>query len=703
MDKRTQASSTSPLKLSTKSGQYAVATLFCYSIMTPISAYAEDGTSETFRLSPILVNDTYEEDEDSESVVAKELWVGGKVATSLQDTPASVSVITEKEIKQRGASTTEEVLEYTPGTLTGYWATDDRNDYFKIRGMDATTYRDGLTLGSMRGVREDSYAFERVEVIRGANSTLFGPADPGGSINFVSKRPKFEAFGNAYATYGSNDHKEVGIDVGDVLNDDETLAYRVTGKVQDADREYDYSKDDSGFIMGGLTWEPTLDTSATLIVDYLKSDSTPNSGGAPFDKEYDRSSFFGEPDFNYHDVERTNISAQISHNVSRRFKVTSSMRYSDLTDNYGYTYLSDSASRTGTTVNRGYLASDSSAEQFNGNLLGQYDVTFGRLDSSTVFGIEYQDATSTGLSSYGSAASIDVANPVYTGAPASLTVYQNKKTDSQTKAALVQQNFAWNDKYILTVGARHDDIELSESNYYNNSESSSDFSEDTFRAAFTYKFNDQVSAYISQVESVSPPSIGTSIVRGEQTEVGAKYAPSNMNALFSIAVYDLVKNNVNIAVTQDDGTISREVVGKNQVKGLDLEARAELTQQLSLIAGYSFMDSKVVEDDNYEGNDFAITPEHTASVWGHYTLPRQDMSFGLGARYIGEYYFNAANTKKSESVVLFDASFGYDITPATQLALNVSNLTDKQYVAGSGTSNYYNPGRNITMTVNHSW
>ena len=115
------------------------------------------------------------------------------------------------------------------------------------------------------------------------------------------------------------------------------------------------------------------------------------------------------------------------------------------------------------------------------------------------------------------------------------------------------------------------------------------------------------------------------------------------------------------------------------------------------------MDSKVVEDDNYEGNDFAITPEHTASVWGHYTLPRQDMSFGLGARYIGEYYFNAANTKKSESVVLFDASFGYDITPATQLALNVSNLTDKQYVAGSGTSNYYNPGRNITMTVNHSW
>lgn len=187
--------------LKPKQNQFAVATLFCYSIITPIVGYAEtQDKEETFRLSPILVNDSVEEDIDSESIVAKELWIGGKVATSILDTPASVSVITEKEIKQRNASTTEEVLEYTPGTMTGYYSSDDRNDYYQIRGYDATTYRDGLTIGSLRGVREDAYAFERVEVVRGANSTLFGPADPGGSINFVSKQPKFDDFGDAFVT-----------------------------------------------------------------------------------------------------------------------------------------------------------------------------------------------------------------------------------------------------------------------------------------------------------------------------------------------------------------------------------------------------------------------------------------------------------------------------------------------------------------------
>ena len=692
------------MKLSAKQSQYATATLFCYAVITPISAYADTDT-EAFRLSPILVNDSYEsEDNDSESVVAKELWVGGKVATSIQDTPASVSVITEKEIKQRGASTTEEVLEYTPGTLTGYYATDDRNDYFNIRGFSATTYRDGLTLGSMRGIREDAYAYERVEVIRGANSTLFGPADPGGSINFVTKRPKFEQFGNAHITYGANDHKEVGIDVGDVLNEDETLAYRLTGKVQDADREYDYSKDDSQFLMAGLTWEPNDDTSASLVVDYLKTDSSPNSGGYPAGKDYDASIFYGEPDYNFHDVERTNISAQVTHYVNDNFKVLSNLRYSEAEDGFGYIYLSKySADTSGSTMGRDYYGQSSEVEQFNGNLLGQYDFSAGRLDSSTVFGVEYQNSTTDSASYYGGSTSIDINNPVYSGVTGSFPLYGNTKNDYQTKAALIQQNFAWDDKYILTIGARHDDINVDQFNYVTSTSSSNDFSENTFRSAFTYKFNEEVSAYISQVESVSPPSTSTKIVRGEQIEVGAKYAPSNMNALFAVAVYDLQKSNVETASFQQNGSILRETIGKNRVKGVDLEARAEITDSLTISGGYSYMEPKITEDDNYEGNTIAYVPEHSASVWGHYTLPRQDMSVGLGARYIGSYYFANTNTAKSESAIIVDASFGYDISKQTQLTMNVSNLLDKEYVAGSGSADFYNPGRDIKLTLNHNW
>ena len=678
-------------------------TFLCGSIITPTLAYAEtNNNEEVFRLSPIIVNSQTITDDDSESVVAKELSVGGKVATNIQDTPALVSVITEKEITQRQASTTEEVLEYSPGLVTDYYGTDDRNDYFLIRGFQATTYRDGLTLGSMRGIREDAYAFERVEVIRGANSTLFGPADPGGSVNFVSRQPKFDEFGNAFITYGSNDHKEVGIDVGGILNEDETLAYRVTGKVKDSDREYDYSQDDSEFFMGGLTWEPTDYTKATLLIDYLKTDSTPNGGGYPSNKEYSRNNFYGEPDYNDYDVDRTNITAQMLHDFDNGFKVQGGLRYSDATDEFGYIYLNGAISDGSTVQKRSYYGADTEAEQFIGNLIGQYDKHFGRFDSSTLFGVEYLNSSSTAETVYGAATTIDVANPIYSGAPSSLTTYSHKKTDYIDKALFLQQNISLDDRYIATFGIRQDDVTLEEENYLTNTTSSSDFSEISMRAALTYKVNKELSTYISQVESVSPPSNGTKLIRGEQNEIGVKYAPSNINALFSIAIYDLVKSNMQIAA--NNGTeISRETIGETQTQGIDFEVKAELTDSLSITGGYSFMNSKVIEDDNYEGNEFVTAPNHTASLWSHYVLPRQDMSVGLGARYIGSYYFDSANTSKSEAAVIFDASFSYELSEATNVSLNISNILDEQYVVGSFTTDFYNPSRDITLTLNHSW
>src|SRR5690606_34610355 len=129
---------------------------------------------------------------------------------------------------------------------------------FKIRGFDAYTYRDGLTLGApFGGIREEPYAYDRVEILRGANSTVFGVSDPGGSVNYVTKKPKDIRFGEVYATGGLNNHAETGFDFGDNITSDGTLSYRLTGKVRNADAEYDYSQNDAKFFMGGLTWRPT--------------------------------------------------------------------------------------------------------------------------------------------------------------------------------------------------------------------------------------------------------------------------------------------------------------------------------------------------------------------------------------------------------------------------------------------------------------
>lgn len=665
----------------------------------------DDG--ETYRLAPIIVNATASADDNANTTVAQELWVGGKVATSILDTPASVSVITEKEIEQRDANTTEEVLQYTPGVITDYYGTDDRNDYFQIRGFQATTYRDGLTLGSMRGVREEPYAYERVEVLRGANSTLFGPADPGGSVNFVSKRPRFESFGEGYLAYGSFEHKEAGLDVGDTLNASETLAYRFTGKIKDSELEYEHSEDDNEFVMGGLTWEPTAYTSATLILDYLNRDGTPNSGGYPFDREYDRSEFYGEPDYNFHDVERSSITGQLTHDFDNGLILRSNLRYSDLTDDYGYVYLADNASTAGT--DRGYLGRDSEAQELIGNAILQYDASFDWADSSSLVGVEYRDASSKSTSVYAAASPIDISDPVYSGAPSTLSPYNSTDQDYTTKSVFLTQNLSFNDRFIVTVGLRNDMLDLSSKNLLDGTSSSDDFSETSIRGALTYKVNAEISTYISQVESVAPPSIGTEPERGEQYEIGVKYAPTGLNALFSAAVYDLTKEDITIAVVQDDGTIERETVGESRVRGLDLEAKAELTENLSLTGGYSYMDSEVVRSDPLrngtviEGNELATAPKHSASLWSYYTLSELPMSFGLGARYIGSYYFNADNESKSEAATIFDAAFSYEVIRNVNLTANISNLFDEQHVVGSGTANYYNPGREIVAKVSYSW
>lgn len=678
-------------------------------VFAPLSVLAEQAESETeaeiFRLAPIIVNAQVQSDDDAESTVAQELWVGGKVATSILDTPASVSVITQKEIEQRDANTTEEVLQYTAGAIADYYGTDDRNDYFQIRGFNATTYRDGLTLGSMRGVREEPYAFERVEVLRGANSTLFGPADPGGSINFVSKKPRFESFGETYLTYGSFNHLEAGADVGGVVNESETLAYRLTGMIKDSEREYDHSRDNAGFVMGGLTWEASENTTATVIVDYLNTDSTPNSGGYPRDKEYDREDFFGEPEYNFHDVERTTISTQLSHEFSNGLVLSSNIRYSDLTDNYGYVYL-NAGSQTGNSVPRTYLGSDTEAQDFIGNIVTKYDARFENFDSSTVVGFEYQNATNKVASEWVSASSIDVTDPEYDNSLGALTPYADSKQEYRSGALFLQQNVSLNDRYILTAGIRNDMIDIEKDDYHADTKESDDFSEFSVRGALTYIINDSVSTYVSMVESVQPPEVGTEPERGEQYELGAKYSPVGMNALFSAAVYQLTKGNDSIAVVQGDGSIERENIDESFVRGLDLEARAEVTANLSVTAAYSYMESEIARregSEEKEGNELPTAPNHTASVWGYYELTDMDLGVGLGARYIGSYYFNEDNDTESDATTIFDATLSYQPIDNTDISVHISNLLDEQHVVGSGTADYYNPGREITATVSYNW
>lgn len=665
---------------------------------------------EPYRLSTIIIDASGQFDDDANSIVAQELWTGGKVATSVLDTPASVSVITTKEIEDRGAKTLEEVLEYSSGIHTNYYSSDDRNDYVLVRGFQATSYRDGLTLGSMRGVREDPYAFERVEVIRGGNSTLFGTADPGGTINFVTKTPKFERLAEAQLTYSSYNRTELGLDFGDVFGGEQNLAWRFTAKVQDGEREYAPSKDDAQLFMGGVSWQPSDATTLSVVADYLKRDASPNSGGYPKDREYDRSDFYGVADYNYQNVERSSITGLLTHDFGGGLKLSANLRYSKLTDDYGYIYLNDPEGRVGTLVGRSYIQSRGTANELIGNVVLQYDTSFGNFESSTLAGLEYRDADTTTLSAFdANIGTIDLADLDLGAAPSTLSYYNDSSAGYKTKSAFLQQNIAFDDRFIATLGLRHDWLDLSNTDKLSGTpvKSSDDFSESSIRGALTYKITPEISAYLSYVESVAPPAIGVEPERGEQYELGVKYAPSGMNALFSASIYDLTKQNMTIRVFDDAGVPQDRAIGEARVRGIDLEGKAEIADNINLIAAYSYMDSEfVTADDIRSGNEFGNVPNHLASIWVNYTVPgtetRGDMTFGLGARYVGSYYYAPSNaTGKSPAVTTLDAAFTYQVQDNTTLAINVSNLLDEQHVVGKGTADYYNAGREITATLRH--
>ncbi len=674
------------------------------------SAVAQDGSEAAggTQLETIVIEGSGNGDDDARTIVARKATGVGKMPTEVLQTPASVSVITSKEVQERGASTVEQVVQYTAGVVTDFYGSDDRFDYFDIRGFSPYTYRDGLPIGRTFGAaREEPYAFERIEILKGASSAGFGAAEPGGSVNYVTKLPKSERFGEVYGTVGSFSHKEAGIDFGDNITEDDTLSYRLTGIYQNADAEYDHSQDDKKFIMGGLTWRPADLTSLSFVFDHLNTDGVPGSGGHPIGSDFDRDRFFGEPDYYFRTTNRNTYSVMLDHDFGNGLTIGSNARYMKSADAFGGAYLSNTRTDGSNLADRYYFGSDKSSEQFviDANLM--YETRFNDVESRTLAGVDYNNFNSQNFGLYiPGAPSINWMNPVYSGGPASTAPNSGPRNDQTTKGIYVQQDLTFFDRLTASVGLRNDWLDLRETNLFTGVVKEGDYSEFTKRVGLSYKITDELAAYVSYAESVAPPGAGNEPTTGKQYEAGIKYQPEAFPALFTASVYDLTKGNITV---YDSVTYLPTTVEEVRHRGIELEAKAEITDNIGLIAAYTYIDSEIKEPGGAnDGNRLMRVPEHMASIWGTYTLPgngiRGDMTFGLGARYVDSYFTNITNTIASESAVVFDASFTYEIRENTTLQLNASNIFDEKHVASQDSGGvYYNPGRAIYATLRQTW
>lgn len=691
------------------------ASLAVIATLSAAPAIAQSSTD----LEPITV-ETGTGDNPAKSIVSATSQSTTKSDTPILKSANSVSVVTEKEIETRAAQSMQAVVSYTSGVSVDEFGSDDRYDYYRIRGFDQTslgTYRDGLAAripAWYTAARLEPYGLEKVEVLKGSTSTLFGLNGPGGLINAVTKKPTKTPFGEIYTTLGTDGHYETGLDIGGSLSPESPWAYRITMKGQKADGSYDYAKDDRLYIAPAVTYSPDANTSLTLLTDFSKRNGAP-ARGIPHGANIDIDTFLGEPDYNKFETTQADAGYEFTHRIDNGLTFRQNARYSHVGLDYKEVY---GASATDPTADRTSFGVDGNSNRFAIDNQLQYDHEIGSAKNKLLVGTDFTyDSTQENIV-YGTAGPIDIYNPTYCGLSCVYPApYVNWHVKQSAAGLYAQDELTLFDKLTLTGGLRYDYVD-STADYVD--KGTSDHSTEnalTKRLGASYLLTPELSAYANYSESFQPLvaptangyAVGGSLKpqEGTQYEVGLKFKPEDFKGLFTLAYFDLTQTNV--PSWNGDRTVQKQI-GEVRVRGVELEGKFEVFDRLNGTLAYSYWDGEITRDGDGSliGNTPERVPHHIASAWLDYTIPGNgtfgDLTLGAGARYVGSTYGDAANTVRVPSHIVFDAMAAYKVTDNVTLQVNATNIFDEKYISTSyyGTD-YYGDSRAVYGTLKYTW
>ncbi|KAA8997711.1 TonB-dependent siderophore receptor [Affinibrenneria salicis] len=663
--------------------------------------------------------------------VAKQSLAGTKTATDINKTPQSISVVTRDQMDAQDVSSVSQALRYTPGVFTEYRGGSNRYDELYIRGFSyAPRFLDGLSYGnsasSQNGVI-DPWLLERVEVVRGPASVLYGQVNPGGLVSMTSKRPVAETIRKVQFKTGDDNLAQAAFDFGGRLNDDGTLLYRLNAIALTKDTQTDDYKEQRFAIAPALTWQPNNDTTFTLLASFQRD---PKAGyrnflpavGTVFNTSYGKIPHdFNVSDPNYNESwrEQKSIGYRFEHIINDVFTIRQNVRYSDIEQRYRYLVYTNSASDT--TLNRRAQVEWRKTKEIvlDNQLNAQFNT--GALDHNLLIGLDYKGNKDDQTLARATAASIDWTHPLYglNIDESTFDISTDQRQNLDQVGIYLQDQIEWN-RWNLLLSGRQDWSEVRTSNFLTNSRQQQNDQKLTGRAGLLYAFDNGISPYVSASTSFEPvlernnnSNKTFDPITGRQLEAGVKYQPTGSNTLATLAVYDLRQRN---QLTRQNSAEDYKQIGEVRSRGLEAELRSQLTDELSVIASYSLTDTKTLRSETAgtEGKKLARVPRHLASLWANYTFQRgvlAGFTAGAGARYVGSSYGDSTNTFKVPSVDLYDAMLKYDLGQASSrlkgasVQVNVNNLLDKEYVSACGntTSCFYGVGRTATLTVNYTW
>lgn len=664
--------------------------------------------------------------------VATRTAAGTKTDTAIVEVPRSMSVITREQLDDRQVLNLNDALRYTAGVQSSGYGSDSRADWLRVRGFDPSQFLDGLPLpkGSFANPKIEPWNLERITVLRGPASSVYGQTPPGGMLDMVSRRPQVESAHQIEAQTGSNEHKQINFDSTGKVDDEGQFLYRVSGVVRDSNSPIDHIPDKRYNIAPSLTWNINDDTSLTFLSQYTRDDTgitgqfLPLQGtklGSPAG-DISHHKNLGEPDWDYYDRTYYALGYALEHRMNDVWQFRQNLRYtkSDLEFQAVNVATMNTVDEEG-NVNResGIVNEDISQFAVDNNF--QADFSTGAIGHTLLLGLDHQRSNTNYQWLYGMGVPpINVNNPIYGGDMSNVTYFamQDYNQKTQQTGAYIQDQMAL-DNWRLTLGGREDWIHTG-TTFYNNNNVTNTQRDTAFTSniGLSYVFDNGVTPYVSYTESFQP-SIGAAVsatesfepTEGRQYELGVKFQPVGSKTLLTAAVYDLRQENVSVT----EGSITRQV-GELQVRGLELEATSEVTDNLKLIGSYTYTDTEIRKGLEAEvGNRMALIPENQATLWADYTWHAGALDgFGVGAgvRYVGDTYGNTTNTDVAHvsSYTIYDASVHYDLgrldntLKGVTVAVEAKNLFDKDYLANcDGYWCYYGDERNVVASVNYKF
>lgn len=641
-----------------------------------------------------------------------------KTNTPLTETPQSISVISGDDISAHGASSMMEALRYTAGAAVETYGPDGRGyDWVKLRGFDTfpSQFRDGMRMFNYDFM--EPYGLDRIEVLRGPSSVLYGQSVPGGLINGVSKLPLHTAQRDVQLSAGTFGALQGQFDLTGPAPGIDTLDYRLVGLLHQGGNQIEFP-DGHGYparrqyFAPSLTWHPAADTRITVLAERLHvAGMFPNLATGPD----------GRPtevvlDDRGYDADITKL-WNVGWQVDQGFAGGALLFHHKLRFNHrdeAQPYLSALGYNTPTQptlLDRAASSYFSGASSWTTDNTLEWNTRTGAIAHVVLAGVDYGSNHYHDDSYYGDAPSLDIAHPVYhQDIPLPTDEVAGTRQYLSQLGVYLQDQAYWR-QWIATASLRRDWAHTR-----NNAPATAGSFTSQFDAAFsgrvglTWKSPIGVAPYLSWSQSFQP-NTGSDIdgkpfspTRGRQYEAGAKYATAGDRAIYTVSFFRLVQDNV-LTKNPSDPTYNTQT-GQIRSQGVEFEGKGRLTRSLDLSASYTWNPIKVTRSNDVDlGKVPALTPQTNASLWLSHTTregPLEGLNLSAGVRHLGATWGDTENTLRNTNLTLLDLAARYPLR-GLEFGLNVNNVFDRTSFILTPDGDYLTAKRVITGSLRYLW